>query len=257
MIRQPWHRMTLALVALALFTVVAYRLRYRIAGTLADVAQPAVAATQGPDSARFQAPRGTRTVTSVLRAVGPAVKEIYAPICQKNGIAWPPQSITLIALKDEKMLEVWAANSSKGPYKRIATCPIRAASGELGPKRREGDLQVPEGFYQLDSLNPNSRFHLSLHVNYPNAEDRRNRLVPHAPLGGDIMVHGNAVSIGCIAIGDRRIEEVFSLVAWVDTNQRHILIAPVDLRTRSIPNAYQPWITDMYKRLAQEMRKYR
>jgi hypothetical protein len=209
------------------------------------------------NNARYRAPRGTRTVASVLQAVGPSVKEIYAPLCKRSGIAWPPRRITLIALKDEKQLEMWAANRDRGPFRRIARYPILAASGELGPKRREGDSQVPEGFYRLDALNPNSRFHLSLHVNYPNDKDRRHRLVPHVPMGGDIMVHGNAVSIGCIAIGDRPIEEVFSLVAWADSNQRRILIAPVDLRTRPIPDADEPWITELYKRLAKEMDPYR
>lgn len=89
-----------------------------------------------------------------------------------------------------------------------------AASGGPGPKLREGDLQVPEGVYRLTAFNPNSSYHLSLRVDYPNAEDRaaEDRAVARSDrrtsLGGDIFIHGKAVSIGCLAIGDPGIEEL-------------------------------------------------
>jgi murein L,D-transpeptidase YafK len=85
--------------------------------------------------------------------------------------------------------------------------PICAASGLLGPKRRFGDRQVPEGIYEIDYLNPRSAYHLSLRIDYPNASDRVRG--DRSALGGAIMVHGDCVSIGCIAIEDGPIERVF------------------------------------------------
>jgi len=90
---------------------------------------------------------------------------------------------------------------------------VAGQSGKLGPKRREGDKQVPEGVYFVDRFNPQSRFHLSLGINYPNASDRvrsdRNRP------GGDIFIHGDNKSIGCLAITDPLIEEVYTVALAV------------------------------------------
>jgi len=90
---------------------------------------------------------------------------------------------------------------------RVRGYSIAAASGDLGPKRQAGDLQVPEGVYRIDRFNPHSRFHLSLGLNYPNASDRR-RSNPKCP-GTDIFIHGNRVSIGCLAMTDRVIDELY------------------------------------------------
>ena len=81
----------------------------------------------------------------------------------------------------------------------------------MGPKRMEGDYQVPEGFYHINEFNPNSNYHLSLGINYPNASDRilSDSLKP----GGSIFIHGNCVSTGCIAISDMPIEEVYVIAA--------------------------------------------
>lgn len=121
------------------------------------------------------------------------------------GVAYPPEELYLRAFKHERELEVWAGARGQ-PLTRVKTYPFCAASGELGPKRREGDLQVPEGFYTLDLFNPLSTFHLSMRVSYPNESDR---ILGKRPLGGAIMVHGNCVSIGCIAIEDDPIEELY------------------------------------------------
>src|SRR6185503_11948975 len=79
------------------------------------------------------------------------------PLCEAIGVNWPPERLRLVAFKEEKILEVWAARES-GPFRRVITYAVTAASGVAGPKRREGDLQVPEGKYRLTDLNPNSRF---------------------------------------------------------------------------------------------------
>src|SRR5690606_12146234 len=148
-----------------------------------------------------------------------------------------------------RRLEAWIAGP-EGPFARLATYPILAASGTRGPKRREGDEQVPEGFYGLTALNPNSRLHLSVRVDYPHQEDVTHRRVRRAAMGGDIFVHGGAYSLGCIAVGDPAIEELFVHAARVPAAERRILIAPVDFRSRPEgASGDEPWVRELYARL--------
>ena len=118
----------------------------------------------------------------------------------------------------------------KGPLVLVRSWPVCASSGDLGPKRRQGDLQVPEGIYRLDKLNPVSSYHLSLHVDYPNRADRIAGKREHiGNLGGDIMVHGECVTIGCIPIENDPIEELY--LAVLDAGLRppiHIFPARLD-----------------------------
>lgn len=104
-------------------------------------------------------------------------------------------------------MELWAGGDR---MHLMQSYPIAAMSGLLGPKRREGDLQVPEGVYRIARFNPNSRFHLSMGLDYPNASDRiRGGRRP----GTDIYIHGNRVSAGCMAMTDRLIDEIYPLCA--------------------------------------------
>jgi murein L,D-transpeptidase YafK len=131
--------------------------------------------------------------------------------------------------KEERVLEVWAAAAADGPFVHVGDHTVCASSGGPGPKARTGDGQVPEGLYRVTTFNPWSQFHLSMRLDYPNAADRaRNPGVPVSALGGDIFVHGNCVTIGCIPIGDAAIEEVY--LAALDTRGRggqvSVLILP-------------------------------
>ena len=110
--------------------------------------------------------------------------------------------------KKEEVLEVWLQKDN-GEYALFLDYPICIYSGELGPKTREGDKQSPEGFYTVgrEAMNPNSQYHLSFNLGYPNAYDRA-----HGYSGSLLMVHGKCVSIGCYAMGDRQIEEIYTLV---------------------------------------------
>jgi murein L,D-transpeptidase YafK len=112
------------------------------------------------------------------------------------------------AFKEERQLELFVRNRSSGKFDLFRSYPIAAASGTLGPKLAEGDRQVPEGFYFVppSMMNPNSRFHLAFNIGYPNAYDRA-----HQRTGSAIMVHGNSVSIGCLAMTDEKIEEIYIL----------------------------------------------
>jgi len=109
--------------------------------------------------------------------------------------------------KKESLLEVWIYKDSK--YVHLKDYKICAFSGNLGPKLKEGDRQSPEGFYKVkkNQLNPNSKFHLSFNLGYPNRYDRVNKRT-----GSYIMVHGNCLSIGCYAMTDDKIEEIYALV---------------------------------------------
>jgi len=134
------------------------------------------------------------------------LKAAYA----KQGLTYPAQRTFIRILKKERVLELWAA-ASKGPYKQIKSYPICAASGVPGPKRQQGDAQVPEGFYHIRVFNPWSSYHLSMGINYPNRADRI--LGVKGRLGSAIMLHGACASIGCVAITDDKIEEVYLAAA--------------------------------------------
>ena len=196
-----------------------------------------------------------RTVAEVLAELGPDEEAAHRPKVEAAGVSWPPRALTLVALKDERRLEVWAED---GPRKALLeVLPITAASGGPGPKLREGDRQVPEGIYGLPSLNPNSRFHLSLAVGYPSPDDVRHATVPRAQLGSAIMVHGGASSIGCVAVGDGAIERVFALAARVPAARRRILIAPWDLRVRrERPTGVPGFMAPRYDELERELARY-
>jgi murein L,D-transpeptidase YafK len=193
----------------------------------------------------------SRSVEQVVSQYGPKMRAKFRPACQRARVAFPPKKLVLLAFKDEKSLEIW------GDGKKLATYPILAASGDLGPKRQEGDRQVPEGFYKLTVLNPNSAYHLSIRVDYPNAEDIAHRTVERSQMGGDIYIHGNAASIGCLAMGDPAIEEIFPLIATVGLRNSRILISPVDLRVKPAPLTRDPWLKDLYKRLKTSLRAFR
>jgi murein L,D-transpeptidase YafK len=113
------------------------------------------------------------------------------------------------AFKKERDLEVWIRQKGATTYTLLTTYPFCTSSGTLGPKRKEGDLQIPEGVYSINHFNPFSTFHLSLGINYPNASDRILGDKKHP--GGAIYIHGNCVSIGCIPITDEKIKELYIL----------------------------------------------
>lgn len=149
-------------------------------------------------------------------------------------------SLSILVFKKERIVEVHAPGWVK-PRKYNMT----GFSGRLGPKLCEGDRQIPEGIYGIEYLNPNSRFHLSLKVSYPNAFDRKRAIQDgRANLGGDIMIHGGSATIGCIPIGDDAIEELFYFVAMIGKENTKVIIAPYDLRkgrNRELETSSLPW----------------
>jgi murein L,D-transpeptidase YafK len=132
---------------------------------------------------------------------------VLKALFQHGKTPFPPAGIAMRVLKFEGVLELWALAGAGEPFRKIRDYKICAQSGGLGPKRRQGDLQVPEGFYQVSCFNPVSRFYLSLGLNYPNQADRR-RSDPESP-GRDIFIHGSCLSVGCLAMTDDYIKEIY------------------------------------------------
>jgi hypothetical protein len=205
--------------------------------------------------AGMQATRGKATVAERVAEFGPAARERMRPDFEKAGVAYPPRRVVLVGLKQEKRLEVFAAGVD-GEMRFVRDYPILAASGTLGPKLREGDRQVPEGVYRIESLNPNSLYHLALRVNYPNEFDRAQATRDgRANLGGDIMIHGKSASIGCLAMGDEAVEELFVLAAETGVENVSVILAPADLRLSGVPkDASRPeWVGELYEGLRSEL----
>lgn len=123
----------------------------------------------------------------------------------------------VVAYKAEKKLELWLKGNGQNQYKLFKTYDFCESSGTLGPKVIEGDLQTPEGFYKINVFNPMSSFHLSLGVNYPNNVDKV-RTGSNRKTGGDIYIHGNCVTVGCIPLTDDKIKEVYVLGVEAKTN---------------------------------------
>ena len=129
-----------------------------------------------------------------------------------KGLAWPAKYVYIRSFKFDGQLEVWVKNDRKEQFKLFKTYRVCALAGSLGPKRMEGDYQVPEGFYYINEFNPNSNYYLSLGINYPNPSDRilSDSLKP----GGDIYIHGSCVTVGCIPVTDQQIDEIYILAAY-------------------------------------------
>ncbi|HWW59926.1 MAG TPA: L,D-transpeptidase family protein [Thermoanaerobaculia bacterium] len=197
--------------------------------------------------------RGPRSVADVLAKYGPGARARLKPFFTRAKVQYPPKRLALLVFKDEKRVAVWA----DGRF--IRAYPVLAASGHAGPKLREGDSQVPEGLYRISGLNPNSSYHLSMRISYPNPFDlRKAALDGRTRLGGDIFMHGKALSIGCVAVGDPAIEELFTLVAETTLPRTNVIIAPNDLRARgAILHEESPrWTAELYRAIAAALAQY-
>jgi murein L,D-transpeptidase YafK len=131
-------------------------------------------------------------------------------------LSFPPKQIYLRSFKYDSEIEVWVRSEVTDTFKLFKTYKVCALSGSLGPKRMEGDFQVPEGFYHINEFNPKSMYHLSLGINYPNVSDEI--LSDSVKPGGDIYVHGGCVTVGCIPVKDSQIEELYLLATYAKEN---------------------------------------
>jgi hypothetical protein len=201
---------------------------------------------------------GRGTVAKRLKQCGAPVKKRLKPYFRKAGVKYPPGWIVLVGLKKERRLELYAGDGRRN-LRFIKAYPVLAASGCSGPKLRQGDKQVPEGLYRIQALNPNSRYHLSLRLNYPNRFDRAmGKQDKRWKLGGDIMIHGNSVSAGFLAMGDVAAEEIFVLAARTGLKRIRLIFSPVDFRKRDVPFTLfglPTWTDKLYAHIKRELGK--
>ena len=171
-----------------------------------------------------------------------------------------PEKLLIYADKNTQML--FAYGMSDGKFQLIKAYKFTAMSGRAGPKLKEGDRQIPEGIYRLESFNPNSRYHLSLRVSYPGKIDRemaKRDGRDMKKLGGDIMIHGKAATIGCIPIGDPAIEELFVIAAKTGKENVEILISPQNLlkdENVSAPGKQPAWYPELCTKIKARMQEY-
>jgi murein L,D-transpeptidase YafK len=181
-----------------------------------ELSRPAQAGPRERANSRDRAAR--EKVKDVRARREPDVRALFS----RANVAYPAPRLFLRAHKQERELELWAGPRT-GALTLVHTFPVCAASGELGPKRKRGDRQVPEGLYRITHINPASSFHLSLGINYPNAVDRL-RSGADDP-GNSIYIHGDCVSVGCLAIEDLPMELLF--LAVMDAQQKYGAEVPV------------------------------
>lgn len=205
-------------------------------------------------------PQRNYTLKARLAEIAPAATPRLVARFEAAKAAWPPAEIVLIAIKDERTLELHARAAGE-PWKFVHRYKVLAASGKSGPKLRQGDRQVPEGVYGIALLNPNSAYHVSLRVNYPNAFDKQMAAKEgRKELGGDIMIHGKNLSAGCLAMGDEAVEEIFLLAAHAGLSNVKVIIAPTDFRLNGQPShdpAKPEWVPALYTEIASAMTPYK
>jgi hypothetical protein len=202
---------------------------------------------------------GGCTVAERLAQHESAVRRRLKPLLARAGLASLPREVALLAFKDTRRLALYARDDAVHPWRHVTTYRVQGASGGPGPKLREGDRQVPEGLYRVVLLNPNSRFHLSLRLDYPNEFDRHMaRADGREQLGGDVMIHGTAASIGCLAVGNEAAEDLFVLAAWMGIDNIRVVICPTDFREDHAqdPIVGVPWAGRLYAMLRSELSSY-
>ncbi len=198
---------------------------------------------------------GSETIESRLQQFSPVVERRLAPDFKRVGVPYPPARLVFAGFKQEEVLEVYAAGP-EGKLRFIRAYPVHRASGTLGPKLKEGDGQVPEGLYGIEYLNPNSAYHLSMKVSYPNDFDRARGVEEgRTNLGGDIMIHGKNVSIGCLAMGDEAAEDLFVLVALTGISKVKVILSPVDFRRHELPPGLSlpAWTMTLYPQVREAL----
>ena len=197
------------------------------------------------------------TVEAQIEKYGPAARARLEPLFKTQGLKYPPEKVSLIAIKDTKELQVYTANADSS-YQYVCTYPILAASGHLGPKMVVGDQQVPEGLYVV-TPEPNTAYHLALRLNYPNEGDAARAKEGGRDPGSDILIQGGKSSDGSLAMGDQAIEDLFILACDAADKAVALTITPVDFRTQPPPQANPtdpPWLAVVYEQIGSNLFNY-
>lgn len=202
------------------------------------------------------APAGAISVAERMDQIAPTVRSRLRPWFVRQRMTYPPDRIALVAVKDEQRLKVYSPDES-GDWQFVMQYEIAKLSGKPGPKLRAGDNQVPEGVYNITFLNPESKYWLSLALNYPNTFDRRQaKKDKRSNLGGDIMLHGWWFSTGCIAVGNTAAEDIFVLAKDTGLDNTKVVITPTDFRNETPEQALPTkpaWVSELYSDLEEEL----
>ncbi len=188
-----------------------------------------------------------------------AVENRVRTLLDQAGLEYPLQGgLSLLVFKEERELELWVHTDTLP--RLLKSYPVLGLSGQSGPKRHRGDRQVPEGIYQVVQLNPNSAFHLSLKLDYPNSFDRQKaRKERRTNLGDDIYIHGGSSSVGCVAVGNPAIEELFALTFMAGNEPTEVIIAPYDFRQSTEKSALPTtpdWVPELYWEIESRLGRY-
>jgi murein L,D-transpeptidase YafK len=178
-------------------------------------------------------------VAEAREATDERLRRLFA----EKGLDYPAREIFIRVFKHERLLELWARSEPDTDFELVVRYPVCALPGQLGPKQRMGDVQVPEGFYFIDEFNPRSTYHLSLRVNYPNLADRMRRQVPR--LGGDIYIHGGCETIGCVPIEDHNIAELYWLAAQASEAGQTVI--PVHIFPARLDPDRLQWLEETFR----------
>jgi len=176
---------------------------------------------------------------------------------ESHGLALDNFHILITAYKAEQQLTIHVKRKGEDRYQALVTYPVCALSGNLGPKRKQGDRQIPEGLYHIDRFNPSSNFYLSLGLNYPNESDKKKSTASR--LGGDIFIHGDCVTIGCLPMTDDLIKEIYLYAIHARNNGQQkipVYIFPFKMNETNMDrysNRYRnnPGLIDFWKDLQQ------
>lgn len=186
-----------------------------------------------------------------VKPVNEAKYDYLVALFASKGVKFPCDSIYIRAFKFNKTLEIWAYSQDSGKCILINTYPICMLSGDLGPKREEGDQQIPEGFYRISDINPFSKYFLSLGINYPNESDQ----VFGTPgkLGGDIYIHGGCETIGCLPMTDVLMKEIFLITVYAfisGQTELPVHIFPTKLNANNFNKLKNTYFKDDQKKIA-------
>jgi len=211
-----------------------------------------------PPPPKYGTPEWRHRVQVKVTRFNSMVENDLKPDFKVANVQFPPKQIALLVFKDERDMELWAKNRSGWHF--IREFPVLGASGGPGPKLHSGDRQVPEGVYKIAALNPFSKYDVSLKINYPNQYDKLKAQFDHRKhLGGDIYIHGGNLSVGCLAIGNRSVEELYGLITRVGKEHVEVIIAPNDIRmgTPLLAVNRPKWVAELDRNIEKELKTFR
>lgn len=201
-----------------------------------------------------------QAIDRAIKRYGLRVEPRLKTYFSKAGVSYPPREVALLAFKSERKVELWARNQDES-WKHIHNYPLTGFSGQLGPKLRENDKQIPEGVYKLVNFNPFSSMHLSMMINYPNNYDKQKGYQDgRRNLGNNIFIHGKDLSVGCLAVGDLAIDQLFVLARRVGLSHIQVIIAPNDMRHNKKPStstfAQPRWLPELYQQISESLKPF-